>query len=199
MNCAELEGLICDYVDGTLAPTVRAEVDRHLSGCAACAAMARDSAAAVGFIGRAATVEPPQELITRILFHSPWRKYRSGLFWKPLNTLLQPRFAMSMALTILSLSMVVPKVRPLQPRDLAPAQVWAGLEDRAYRLWARTQKFYDNLKFVYQIQSTLREWQQQIGERPGTEAPPEKAPEPNTAAPKTPAKAAPGEAKRGLP
>ena len=43
----------------------------HLARCAACAAMARDASAAVGFIARAEPVEPPQELLTRILFELP--------------------------------------------------------------------------------------------------------------------------------
>ena len=51
MNCAELEILICDYVDGTLAPAEKAEVERHLTACPTCAELARDSAAAVNFIG----------------------------------------------------------------------------------------------------------------------------------------------------
>jgi hypothetical protein len=81
-----------------------------------------------------------------------------------LGPVLQPRFAMSMAMTILSLALLarfVAPVRQLRMSDLEPAQVWAGIEDRAYRAWGRTVKFYDNLKFVYQIQTTLREWQQQ--------------------------------------
>jgi hypothetical protein len=164
MNCAELEILICDYVDGTLAPAARAEVERHLAGCAACTALAQDSAAAVQFIERAAEVEPPQELVTRILFDPPWRHYRRGWLSRSFHAVLQPKFAMSMALTVLSLSMMLPKARQMQPSDWQPAQVWAGLEDRAYRIWARTLKFYDNLKFVYQIQTTLREWQQQAPE-----------------------------------
>jgi hypothetical protein len=32
------------------------------------------------------------------------------------------------------------------------------------RIWERTEKFYDNLKFIYQIRATLREWQQQSAE-----------------------------------
>ena len=72
MNCAELEELICDYVDGTLTAARKAEVERHLEACPACAEMARDSAAAVAFMERAADVEPPPELITRILFDAPW-------------------------------------------------------------------------------------------------------------------------------
>jgi len=42
--------------------------------------------------------------------------------------------------------------------------VWAGIEGRADRLWARTQKYYDNLKFIYQIRATLRDWQQRAQE-----------------------------------
>ena len=74
MNCAEIEILICDYVDGTLSADRRALVERHLAECPACAELARDSAAAVAFIERAAEVGPPPELITRILFDAPWRK-----------------------------------------------------------------------------------------------------------------------------
>ena len=173
MNCAEIEILICDYVDGTLGPAEKGEVLRHLAQCPACAELARDSAAAVRFIESAAVVEPPPELITRILFDAPWSKGKSQS--KPrtwlnaiLSPILQPKYAMGMAMTILSISMLarwVAPVKQLKPSDLQPAKVWAGLEDRVVRAWGRTVKFYDNLKFVYQIQATLREWQQQDQEQ----------------------------------
>jgi hypothetical protein len=95
-------------------------------------------------------------------------------------------------MTILSLSLLaqfVAPVRQLQMSDLEPAQVWAGLEDRAYRAWGRTVKFYDNLKFVYQIQTTLREWQQQGEDRQS--APMQEAPERKTDEHKLPVKATP--------
>ena len=169
MNCAQIEILICDYAEGTLGPAEKAEVERHLAGCPVCAELARDSAAALAFIERAAAVEPPPELITRILFDAPWSKAKpKSKFRAWLSALLspirQPKFAMGMALTVISLSMlaqfVVP-VRQLRPEDLKPTAVWAAMEDRAARTWGRTVKFYNNLKFVYQIQTTLREWQQQ--------------------------------------
>ena len=92
MNCAEIEILICDYVDGTLAADQKAEVERHLAECPACAELARDSAAAVAFIERAAEVEPPPELITRILFDAPWRKEQAGAYRaaRLFNRLVQP-------------------------------------------------------------------------------------------------------------
>ena len=168
MNCAELELLICDYVDGALAPAERALVERHLAECPACAELAADSAAAVEFMERAAEVEPPPELITRILFDPPWAKGKTGAKqgvrkWLAtlVSPLLQPRLAMGMALTVLSLAVVARPVRQLTASDIEPAKVWAGIEDRAVRSWERTVKFYENLKWVYQIQTTLHEWQQQ--------------------------------------
>jgi anti-sigma factor RsiW len=173
MNCAEIELLICDYVDGTLAAAQKAEVERHLSGCTACAELARDSAAAVTFMQSAADVEPPPELITKILFDAPWAKDKQKSksrewFRALLSPILHPKFAMGMAMTILSLSMLaryVAPVRQLRPADLKPTEVWAGIEGRAVRTWARTMKFYENLKIVYQIQTTLKEWQQQTEEQ----------------------------------
>jgi hypothetical protein len=178
MNCVDAENLICDYA--TLTSAERFELERHLGQCAACAELARDSAAALRFIQRAADVEPPPELITRILFDAPWSKQKgksSGARSRLaalLTPILQPRFAMGMAMTILSLSMLarfVAPVKQLKPADLEPAAVWAGLEDRAVRAWARSVKFYENLKFVYQIQTTLRDWQQQAEESQNVQRP----------------------------
>ena len=174
MNCAEIEPLICDYVDGTLTAAQRADVERHFAGCPSCAALAADSASAVAFMERAAEVEPPHELITRMVFEAPWQKGKSGWLPKIFNSVLQPKFALSMAMTILSFSMLFGQFRQLKPADLQPARVWADIEDRAYRTWARTMKFYENLRFVYQIQTTLREWQQdqEAQQSSDSEAPP---------------------------
>ena len=165
MTCAELDTLICDYVDGALGPEARTTVEQHLAACRNCAELARDSAAALGFIERAAEVEPPPELMTRLLFEAPWAHAKTpatGLrnwFRRMLHPVLQPRFAMGMAFAMLA--RFVAPARQLRPADLAPAKVWAGLEDRVYRGWQRTVKFYESIKVVYQIQSKLRDWQQQ--------------------------------------
>ena len=168
MSCAELEILICDYLDGTLDAARKAELERHLSECPACAELARDASAALGFIARAADVEPPPELITRILFDAPWTREKAGTkvrYWLRvvLSPILQPRLAMGIAMTMISLAFLWRSVTPRQLRaaDLQPSKVWAGLEDRATYAWGRTVKFYENLKFVYQIQSMLRDLQQQ--------------------------------------
>lgn len=171
MNCADAEILICDYA--TLRSNERFELERHLAVCPACAELARDSAAALAFIESAADVEPPPELITRILYDAPWSKgkQKSKLAeWAGslLSPILHPKFAMGMAMTILSLSMLarfVMPVRQLRPADLKPSEVWNGIATRAEYTWGRTVKFYENLKVVYQIQTTLKEWQQQTDQQ----------------------------------
>jgi anti-sigma factor RsiW len=171
MNCADLEILLCDYLDGTLASEARADLERHLAGCANCAELARDVKAATGFIERVAEVEPPPELMTRILFNLPaahrararkagFRDFVRG--W--VQPILQPRNAMGFAMTILAISLLG-RLAGISPRqltidDLRPTKVWQAVDDKANRAWQRTTKFYQNLRFVYEIQTQLREWKQ---------------------------------------
>jgi anti-sigma factor RsiW len=169
MNCSELETLLCDYVDGTLTPERKAEVEQHLAHCASCAEIARDSAAAVDFMRRAPVVEPPPQLLTRVLFdlaaaREKTPRPRRGLLsllghW--MGPVLQPRFAMGMAMTILSFSMLARfagiNVRQLSVSDLDPVKVWRTVDDRVQRGWTRAVQFYESLRFVYEIRSRLGE------------------------------------------
>ena len=70
MTCADLEILLCDYVDGTLRGEQKSAVEKHLAGCPACAEFAQDCGAAVSFVERVEEVRPPQELMTRIVFET---------------------------------------------------------------------------------------------------------------------------------
>lgn len=199
MKCADIEILICEYVEGSLSPAQMAEVRDHLAECPACAELERDSAAAVAFMEMAADVEPPPELMTRILFEAPWNKGKPKTsawrkwFSSALSPILQPRFVMGMAMTILSLSMLFRVVSPsaLTSRDWRPSKMLTAIEDRANYAWGRTVKFYENLKFVYQIQSTLRDWQlqQQEEQRPGAGGNPGASPDGR----KLPVRTAPGQ------
>ncbi|HWR53209.1 MAG TPA: zf-HC2 domain-containing protein [Bryobacteraceae bacterium] len=170
MNCADLEILLCDYTDGTLQPDLRAEFDTHVAQCAACAELARDVSAALGFIERVPPVEPPPELMTRILFELPAahqaRAKKPGgirhLIQEWIQPIMQPRFAMGFAMTILSFSLLARfagiSPRQLTVNDLRPSNVVAAVDDRIYRVWQRTVKYYENIRLVYEVQTQLREW-----------------------------------------
>jgi hypothetical protein len=141
--------------------------------------MESDVRAAAGFLARAEVVQAPPELVTRILFHMPRGKAESvparsrgrmsrwfRAVWEPI---LQPRFVMGMAMTILSFSMLGRftgiSVRQLNPADLNPVKVWTATEDQIHRAWNRVVKYYENIRLVYEIQSRLKEWAQEEEER----------------------------------
>jgi len=174
-NCAEFEILLCDAVDGTLRGEQQAAFDAHRQSCPACAELAADVLGVTAFIERAAIVEPPKELLTKILFETTGHKAAQsvrtprrgwiGSIRSLFGPILQPRLAMGMAMTILSISMLAQvfgiEVRQLRASDLEPARVWASVEDGAHRQWSRVVKYYENIRVVYEIQSRLQEWAEQ--------------------------------------
>jgi anti-sigma factor RsiW len=170
MNCADFEILLADYVDGVIPGEQKSAFEAHLAECPACAEMTRDVQGAIGFMERAALVEAPPELVTRILFEvssGPSRavvkpSWIRRVLGRRMETILQPRFAMGMAMTVLSFAMLGRfsgiQLRQLKASDLDPVKVWTSIEDRAQRSWARAVKYYENLRLVYEIQSRLKEW-----------------------------------------
>jgi hypothetical protein len=119
-----------------------------------------------------APAEPPAELLTRILHELPTGRpaaEKRSWWWKltggPVQALLQPRYVMGMAMTVLSFSMIARfahiEPRQLRPADLDPVKIWASIDDRSHRMWDRTMKYYDNLRLVIEIQSRLKEWTDQ--------------------------------------
>ncbi len=179
MNCADVDILLCDYLDGTLSASEKAELESHLAACAGCAELARDASAAVSFMERAADVEPPPELLTRILFELPsaqqarakqpgsLRRFAQRWF----QPVLQPRFAMGFAMTILSIALLGRvtgvKVHEITADDLRPAKIWQSLDNKIYFGWQKAVKFYENIRLVYEIQTQLREWRQKEQELRG--------------------------------
>ena len=191
MNCAELDILICDYVDGALNSTARAAVESHLAGCGSCQALVDDSRAVLSFLEGVPAVEPPPQLITRIINEVPAAEGRSALGGRPkgamsggvggwlrgwMRPMMQPRLAMGMAMTILSFSMLgrfTAPVKQLRPSDLDPVKVWAAVEDKSHRVWDRTLKYYESLRVVYEIQSRLKD----LSDQEATEKIDQKKPE----------------------
>lgn len=175
MTCAELEILLCDYLDGTLPHRQGIELEEHLAACSACAELAADVEGATAFLEKVPAAVPPPELLTRILHQAPQSAQRSEQperpsWWRRLfggwvEGVLQPRYAMGMAMTVLSLAMLARfahiEPRPLHPSDLDPAKVWQSIDDHSHRVWDRAMKYYENLRLVIEIQSRLKEWSDQ--------------------------------------
>jgi anti-sigma factor RsiW len=172
MNCADVEILLAEYVDGTLRREARGAVKEHLESCRACRDLAHDAAGAVAFMERASSVEAPPELVTRILFEVTQGSSRGvikpplaerlfgKIFGSWLGPLFQPRFAMGMATTILSVAMLI-RGRQLRAADLNPAKMWTAAENQVSRTWERGVKYYENLRLVFEIQARLKQWDEE--------------------------------------
>ncbi len=170
MNCAEFEGILADYLDGSLSDAERAAVEEHTAACAGCREFMADVTGGIQFLKRQDAIQPPDELITRIAYLTPRGPTRDPFErqsllgrWKQrwLTPVLQPRLAMSMAMTILSFAMLVRctgvQVQRIRPADLSPVRVWDGVEDKALRVKDQVFKYYDNLRIVYEVETHLRD------------------------------------------
>jgi hypothetical protein len=179
MNCADVEILLCDYLDGTLASDRRAELESHLGTCAMCAEFARDAGAGLAYLEHIPDATPPQELVTRIMDQAPaggllqslagarggFKKWLHGV----LQPVLQPRAVFGAMMTILSLSVMtqcsgVP-VRNLKAEDLNPERVWVNLETKVERIYDRGVKTYESMRLVYEVRQELRQWREQQQEQ----------------------------------
>jgi hypothetical protein len=186
VDCAQFEVLLADYLDGTLPESQRIEVEQHAADCAGCRELLADVQGAVGFLKASEEVVPPPELITRIANHAPTGRIRrplerqgllSRMISRWLQPVLQPRLAMGMAMTILSIAMLERctgvRMQHVQPEDLNPVRIWGGIEDKTVRLKDRAVKYYENLRWVYEIEVRLRELREQQDAAPAQDAQPQ--------------------------
>jgi Putative zinc-finger len=174
MNCAEFENTLADYVDGALDSTQRRAVEEHTASCEACREFMGDVTGAIAFLKRADRVSPPPELVTQIAYQAPVGRSKEPFevqgIWTKISTvwlqpLLRPRFAMGMAMTILSFAMLQRctgiSVQHIQPADLSPVRIWDGVEDKVIRVKDRAVKYYENIRLVYEIETRLKTLQEQ--------------------------------------
>jgi len=175
MDCAVFESILADYLDGTLDSAGRAALSKHAEGCAGCREFMSEVSGGIALLEQLEEVEPPQELITRIAFQTPQGRTREAFEEPPgwwgrltarwLQPILQPRWAMGMAMTVLSFAMLERctgvQVQHVPSADLNPMRVVMNLEDKIVRAKDRMVKNYENLRVVYEIESRLSEVQRQ--------------------------------------
>lgn len=174
MTCEQFETSLADFLDGTLSASERAALDAHVASCPSCEQFKADVTTGLLLAGRAEEVTPPPELLTRIAYLAPIGRTRQpyerqGFFSKLaarwIQPVLQPRFAMGMAMTILSFAMLERctgiRVQRIDAAELNPARIWGDLEDRSIRFKDRAVKYYENIRFVYDIEVRLREMEEQ--------------------------------------
>lgn len=186
LSCEEWEALLVDFLDGTL-PTGDSDCFlAHREGCAACAELfghAEQGREWLSFL----RVEPqaPATLMARILAQTSGAETRVRMgeelppamasaipttqvlpFWKRGGMALgarvaQPRLLMTAAMAFfsitLTLNMAGVRLSAIHLADLRPTALSTNLDKQFHMASARVIRYYDNLRFFYEMEAQVKE------------------------------------------
>ena len=179
MHCAEFDALLSQAIDGTLAGERLATFEAHGRDCKLCGPLLQEADAGRTWLKSMAEVEPPEDLLTNILLRTSgvltrqragqrvttsWMdrvgELASAIFSPVVAVARQPRFAMSFGMAFFTLSVTLSlagvKLSDLRHLDLRPSAVRRNY----YETQGRVVKYYENIRFVYEIESRVRQFKQ---------------------------------------
>src|SRR5437762_10529622 len=179
MHCAEFDALLSQAIDGTLAGERLATFETHGRDCKLCGPLLQEADAGRTWLKSMAEVEPPEDLLTNILLRTSGvlTRQRAGqrvttswmdrvgelaaaIFSPVVAVARQPRFAMSFGMAFFTLSVTLSlagvKLSDLRHLDLRPSAVRRNY----YETQGRVVKYYENIRFVYEIESRVRQFKQ---------------------------------------
>ena len=163
MTHLEIENLASEYLEGLLEAPRRGEMEAHLAACEPCQKLIAEVRQVMELCHTAEDLEPAPWLVPKILLATvgtrkpTLREQVVGL----LRPVLHPRFVYAMAMAVFSFSVIVNaagiNLRNVRMEDLNPRN-WARHANLAgHQLYARAEKFYYDLRIVYEIESRFRQ------------------------------------------
>jgi Putative zinc-finger len=182
IECTEFEALLSDAIDGDgqLTPARKQRFEAHRRVCAVCGPLFADVQAGQQYLRSLETVEPPPHLVHNILaattgvvsrrpqasavaggrttpFGERLREWWDSLFTPVAALVRQPRFAMSFGMIFFSSSLIL-NLAGVKPSDMAKVDLRPSAVRHVYNdAQIKVVKYYDNIRFVYEIESKLRE------------------------------------------
>jgi hypothetical protein len=171
--------------EGRLSPARRESFDAHRRVCGICGPLFADAQAGQRWLRTLALepVEPPVHMVHNILaatsgvfstrseavtsagratpfgerLRERWDSF-SASFFRPLGAFVrQPRFVMSFGMIFFSFSLGL-NAAGVKPSDVAKVNLRPSALRHAYvEAQIKVVKYYDNIRFVYEIESKLRE------------------------------------------
>src|SRR5512140_1198033 len=187
MQCSEFDALLSQAIDGTLSGERLQAFEAHGRECKLCGPLLQDAEAGRSWLKSLEEVEPPAYLVNNILLatsgvalgkataRATWGerlgRWIDAVVSPVVAVARQPRFAMSfgMAFFTLSVTLSIAGVRlsDIRHLDLRPSAIRRSY----YETQGRVVKYYENIRFVYEIESRVRQLKQAAPaeERPATE------------------------------
>src|SRR5579863_6874639 len=184
MQCQEFDGLLTDALDGVLTGSRLDRFQTHVRSCSACGPLFAEVEAGRNWLRDLTEVEPPVSLVTNILASTTgvdtqrlrvnvaapsrvswiekaqaWASEAMQPIWA---TVRQPRFAMSFGMAFFSLSVAL-SVLGVKPADLRQVSLRpAAIRHTYYNAQARVVRYYENIRFVYEVESRVREFKRNV-------------------------------------
>jgi len=181
IECAEFEALLSEALDGDgqLSPARKESFEAHRRVCGICGPLFADIQAGQRWLRSLEAVEPPVHLVHNILvatsgvvstrelaatrdgrttpFGERMRE-RWDSFFSPVAAFVrQPRFVMSFGMIFFSFSLAM-SAAGVKPKDVAKVSLRPSALRHTYNdAQIKVVKYYDNIRFVYEIESKLRE------------------------------------------
>ncbi len=158
-NCAQTEERLSDFLDRLLKPEETAAFSAHAVGCASCTKLVAQVGGLVTRMQQAPQLEVPPQLARKILGATLGARQQKqpspGLFgW--LSLIWQPRFAMGIVTVAASFLIVFHAAASQEAKStLNPLNLLRGANRQIHLTYARGEKFVNNLRVVYEIQSRL--------------------------------------------
>lgn len=179
IECTEFETLLSEALDGDgqLSPTRKESFEAHRRVCGICGPLFADVEAGQRWLRSLEAVEPPVHMVNNILAATsgvvsrrtatadrrttPFgERLREGWdsFFAPVAAFVrQPRFVMSFGMIFFSFSLAL-SAAGVKPKDVANVSLRPSTLRHTYNeAQIRVVKYYDNIRFVYEIESKLRE------------------------------------------
>jgi hypothetical protein len=177
MDCSEFEALLADALDNALAANQRPAFDEHGRSCEVCAPMLAEALEGMLMVRGLAELEPPKNLIHNILAATSRKEAtaeqiaaEAKLGWMDrlrrslgpqVGGLLHSRFAMSFAMAFFSLSITLTlagvKITDVKNMVENPSMLRKNVVLGYTHVEAKITSYYENLRFVYQVQAKVRE------------------------------------------
>jgi len=194
MQCHEFDLLLSDALDGVLAGAQLDRFQAHARTCSACGPLFAEVQAGRNWLKDLTEVEPPVSLVSNILASTTgvdtqrlrvnvsaaqprltWleraQAWASAAMLPIWTTVRQPRFAMSFGMAFFSLSVAL-SVLGVKPADLRQISLRpAAIRHTYYNTQARVVRYYENIRFVYEVESRVRELKRNIEVTPAPSAP----------------------------
>lgn len=176
MQCAEFDALLSEALDQTLTGAKLESFRAHAKACSECGPLFADAEVGRRWLKSLTEVEPPANLVHNILAATSgvesarwlaqpeisWKQAVAGwlrpVFAPVFAVARQPRFVMSFGMAFFSLSVALSmagvKVKDLQRADLRPS----AIKRTYYETSGRVVKYYENIRFVYEIESRVQQF-----------------------------------------